>query len=875
MVRDTRGAALSPAQRALPVVLAAVLLAAAAFTTKTGPGALTSVLTPPPGSAPCAGSALQASRPDRARAEGLLAGAREALAAVQATHGASSLETAAALADLAFRTWGVEEYRAGRPLAERALALRLALGAADGDIAASFYQAADFRRATGDFAGALEAYRRAIEAWGLLHGEEDAESASAWHYLGVVHDLLGDAPASRRCLEHALALRERTLGPRDPLVATTLQALAGLAQRQGDARAEALYARAQAIWETALGPSHPFIARSLIARASVLSEAGDFAAASRLLDRAMAIRVAAFGSDHHLVAQLRRARGDLLAAAGEDEAAAREYGEAVDGLRKALGPEHPEVGAAMAGLARLEWSAGRRRQAVATALEAERIGRSQFLLSAHGLEADPALRFAAGRTSGLDVALSFLADRPAGAPSGAVERRILDALVVARALVLEALPESDAGVSSRGGASPEGLGFADVARAVPADGALVAYARYVRLPETGSAGTASYLAVVVRGGADDAVIVPLGEAGGIDALVAAWRGEAAVDPRPRGRAGTEAAARAEGTRLRAAFWDPLAGALQGAGLVLVVPDGALDLVSFAALPSGTDRFLLDDGPMFHYLTAERDLLRPPSVGGFGRGLLMVGAPDFAAPAAPAEGAMPASLAVPSAARPTCTEFGALSFAPLPGALAETNEVATLFAAGETSLLQGEGATAAAFAARAPGRRILHLATHGYVLPDSCAEIPTAQDLGPGPGVLTEERQLLRSGLAFAGANRGDGGGFLSGEQIARLDLSGVEWVVLSGCDTGLGDLRAGEGVVGLRHAFQHAGAGTVVMSLWGADDGAARAFMRALYTARGAGLSTAEAMRQAASELLGFQRRAGRSTHPYYWGGFVAAGDWH
>jgi CHAT domain-containing protein len=51
--------------------------------------------------------------------------------------------------------------------------------------------------------------------------------------------------------------------------------------------------------------------------------------------------------------------------------------------------------------------------------------------------------------------------------------------------------------------------------------------------------------------------------------------------------------------------------------------------------------------------------------------------------------------------------------------------------------------------------------------------------------------------------------------------------------------------------------------------------MRALYTARGAGLSTAEAMRQAASELLGFQRRAGRSTHPYYWGGFVAAGDWH
>ena len=133
----------------------------------------------------------------------------------------------------------------------------------------------------------------------------------------------------------------------------------------------------------------------------------------------------------------------------------------------------------------------------------------------------------------------------------------------------------------------------------------------------------------------------------------------------------------------------------------------------------------------------------------------------------------------------------------------------------------------------------------------------------------------RSGLAFAGANRRDGFGFLTGEQIAHLDLTGVGWVVLSACDTGLGDLRSGEGVVGLRHAFQRAGASTIIMSLWGADDGAARTFMRALYTGRGAGLSTAEAMRQAASTLLRFQRRNGRSTHPYHWGGFVAAGGWN
>ncbi len=99
--------------------------------------------------------------------------------------------------------------------------------------------------------------------------------------------------------------------------------------------------------------------------------------------------------------------------------------------------------------------------------------------------------------------------------------------------------------------------------------------------------------------------------------------------------------------------------------------------------------------------------------------------------------------------------------------------------------------------------------------------------------------------------------------------------MLSACDTGLGQLRAGEGVFGLRRAFQVAGARTVVMSLWQVEDRSARVWMRALYEGRLVqGLDTADAVREASLSVLRDRRARQQSTHPFYWAGFVAAGDW-
>ncbi len=236
----------------------------------------------------------------------------------------------------------------------------------------------------------------------------------------------------------------------------------------------------------------------------------------------------------------------------------------------------------------------------------------------------------------------------------------------------------------------------------------------------------------------------------------------------------------------------------------------------------------------------------------------------------------------------------MEFHPLPAARREAEDVATLWRGTDPNVdvLTGARASEAAFKREAPGRHYLHLATHGFFLGNDCADTVYT---GRGPdgmrgigGRKGAKRQrvlpdnpLLLSGLALAGANQrrptraNPEDGILTADEVAALDLDGVEWAVLSACDTGVGEIKAGEGVFGLRRAFRVAGARTIIMSLWAVEDRAARAWMRPLYEGRLRDhLSTAEAVRRASRTVLAERRAKGLSTHPFYWAGFVAAGDW-
>jgi CHAT domain-containing protein len=212
----------------------------------------------------------------------------------------------------------------------------------------------------------------------------------------------------------------------------------------------------------------------------------------------------------------------------------------------------------------------------------------------------------------------------------------------------------------------------------------------------------------------------------------------------------------------------------------------------------------------------------------------------------------------------------------------------------TVVLTGRDATEAAFTENAPGRQVIHLATHGFFLSADCHMASTGtrgitglvggaagDDVMESSPAAPIENPLLLSGLALAGANRreqappGEADGIVTAEEIAELDLAGVEWAVLSACNTASGTVRAGEGVFGLRRAFQVAGVRTLIMSLWSVEDLSTERWMAAFYTERIMhGLSTLDAVHDASLTMLHTRRMRRLSTHPFFWAGFIAAGDW-
>jgi CHAT domain-containing protein len=372
--------------------------------------------------------------------------------------------------------------------------------------------------------------------------------------------------------------------------------------------------------------------------------------------------------------------------------------------------------------------------------------------------------------------------------------------------------------------------------------------------------------------------VKLGEASSIEALVSQWRQDVTADLRnPKVLLPPSFES---GAALRARIWDPVARLVDGADALFVVMDGSLALVPLAALPTKPGAYLVETAPPIHYLTAERDVAAmTPRTASASDGMLALGGPDF--DDGPAAG--PTSTLRGGT---TCGNLQSIHFTPLDGTVKEVEEVAALWPAplGRHQSLLGRDASEPAFKRDAHGYRVLHLATHGFFLDGSClpASMPRqSRGVGGLSAADKVDNPLRLSGLALAGANRRsearpeEDDGILTAEEVAALDLHGVEWAVLSACDTGVGEIKAGEGVFGLRRAFQVAGARTVIMSLWSVDDQATRAWMRALYEGRfQRQLSTADAVHQASLTVLRDRRARGQSTHPFFWAAFVAAGDW-
>jgi CHAT domain-containing protein len=136
-----------------------------------------------------------------------------------------------------------------------------------------------------------------------------------------------------------------------------------------------------------------------------------------------------------------------------------------------------------------------------------------------------------------------------------------------------------------------------------------------------------------------------------------------------------------------------------------------------------------------------------------------------------------------------------------------------------------------------------------------------------------ENPLLRSGLALAGANDRSGrddDGVLTALEASTLDLWGTKLVVLSACNTGVGEVKNGDGVYGLRRALLLAGSETQVMSLWPMLDQEMRDLMVGYYQRLLKGEGRGEALRQIQLAML----KKAKLRHPYFWASFIQSGKW-
>ena len=368
-----------------------------------------------------------------------------------------------------------------------------------------------------------------------------------------------------------------------------------------------------------------------------------------------------------------------------------------------------------------------------------------------------------------------------------------------------------------------------VQAALPADAALVEFALYRRFDpaaDNGDAYSAPRYAVYLVRRTGVPLGLDLGDSAAIDEEVRRFLDELR-DPRTSGykRAGRDLFDR---------LLRPLVFASAGASRLLIAPDGNLNLVPYEALVDENQHYLLERFSI-SYLTSGRDLLR------------MGTQPSPAGP--------PVVVAAPAFGEPPSAAADAFYFPPLPGSAAEARAIKSLFPS--ATVLTGSRATKTALLhVQAPS--ILHVASHGFFVSGGAALL---------------ENPLLRSGIALAGANLRDrvyDAGILTALEASNLNLWGTKLVTLSACDTGVGEIRSGEGVYGLRRAFVLAGAESLVMSLWPVSDSVARETMVAFYRGLAGHGGRGDALHQAKLALL---RTPGRE-HPFYWASFIQSGDW-
>ena len=821
----------------------------------------------------------------------------KALEIREQTLGPNHRETLEVLSNLAATYNEQARYAEGEALLNRVLAaVEANSGAESLDMTAPLENLAVTYVMEGRYAEAEQAVRRALAIFEKqLGSEEPLQFAVDLSNLSQICVVQGRLVEAQSLLERALAIQERALGLQHPDVANTLSYLANVCMVQGDnGRADSLFRLSLSITQTALGSDSPDYGRLLWWLGNFYDREGKFREADSLLRQGLDVCRAAFGPQHPKVAEafnrlaLHECAQEHFAEAETAEAEAwrircQLFRDVVPAMteRQALQSSQLLNDETASYLSVLLASSDRvhgNSDTVARVVFATKGRIADGIMArnrALDLTDDSEATAYADSLRDARFALSRLYANGPGEDSVSAYRSKLQ-MAAAKKDRLEA----ELARRSASFARDRELWDIDgerVAAALPEGTALVEFMRY----DHGKGfkdKEPRYLAIMLKhGGAP--VVFPLGAATAIDTAISYYRQQF------RNVQNLDKAAYITvSDNLYSLVWRPFAALLAEASTVFIAPDGNLNLVSFAGLLDDNGKYLIEKFPI-QYLSSGRDLLRLKETAPSGTGLLAMGDPDFNLSF---QDASTASLSVPLVLsilylRSSCAELNKLNVPPLPATRREVESVVSQWNVSRTepaTVDLGVDATEEHFKQESSGKRVLHLATHGFYISDECKPKQTTRSALRQEEGFVGENPFLQCGLLLAGANKhGEGAaesnredGIVTAEDVAGLNLNGTDLVVLSACETGLGEVKSGEGVYGLRRAFQMAGARTVISALWPIDDQATAEFMGQLFTAQDESLP--QTMQRIALSRISALRSQGKSDHPFFWAAFVATGDW-
>jgi len=893
---------------------------------------------------------LYQTKGDYEHAEQLL---QRALAIREKAGGAEDMFVAQSLKSLASLYEAKGDYDKAEVLLQRVVTTFEKLFGADNPvITGALNNLAMLYKDKGDYIRAEQLYQRVIAIDEKAHGPEHLSLAIPFDNLANLYQLKGDYERAEVLYKRALAIEEKSLGPEDPNIATTLNNLAVMYQEQRDyEKAETLLQHALAIREKALGPTHPDVGTPLNNLAVLYYDEGEYEKAEPLLRRALTIEERALGPEHPQVARTINNIAAVKEKKGDYKGAETLYLRSLAIYEKKLGPKHPETVFMLENLALLSAAHGEMAQALTyltrstdiseynaaliltTGSEEQKRRYMATLASETDYTVSLHLRSVPDNLSAARLALTTILRRKGRALDAMTEqlsalrrrsdpqdRALLEQLVTARSLLatlvlngagkqtseteqqaavakLEAeVQRLEAAVSARSAefrAQSQTVTIESVQAAMPSDSALVEIASY--RPFNAQAknraeryGAAHYAAYVLRREGEPKW-VDLGDAAAINTDAGALR-QVLINPRSKN-------VKQVGRALYEKIMRPILPLVGNTHRLFLSPDGELNLIPFGALVDEQERYVVESYSIT-YLTSGRDLLRLQVHTSSKQGPMVFANPLFEQGGDTNK--QPVLVAEASGRGRRSADLANARFSPLPGTAGEATAIGTVLPG--VKVLTGAQATEAALK-QVSGPSILHIATHGFFLPDQIqvsAEPASGRGLGlttsAQPQSRSDENPLLRSGLALAGVNQRQSGagedGVLTALEAAGLDLWGTKLVVLSACETGLGEVKNGEGVYGLRRALVLAGSESQVMSLWQVSDDATRELMVAYYKRLQAGEGRTEALREVQLEMLhGAKQGQGRQqrglqievdgnetkqdwSHPFYWASFIQSGEW-